>query len=284
MNKLIAILMIFVLLSPFALSQEVSEVQNPNEPTAEDGPQEADPELIEEPECTNDESFCYNRFSLTECVDEHWVVNEPTIGICGVECFETNQCRASNEICQTNIHKCIVIEEIPSAKEQGCRNTGGTWIDNEASTSNVDEGHCDCSEITPGKWKWNSVEVGCKVVIQEVDPEDPIDETEDEPEDEIEDETSSSNDDDDEGTHTSGSGYKKVYKEQETEEETPLEEAPTEETIEETTEQKGFLNQITGFITGYNEKMQNDASYFLYPALAILLVVIVIFGVREIKF
>ena len=159
---------------------------------------------------------------------------------------------------------CISIEQL-------CEETGGEWTGEETP---IDHPYCDCSQISNDKWKWHPVK-GCTIVIQEETPIDWPTETQEE-------ESSSSSDND--GKFTSGKGYTKNDNEQEATEETALEEQTNEEIVEETTEQNGFLNQITGYVTGYNQKMKENASYFLYPTLAILLVGLVIFGVREIKF
>lgn len=303
MNKILTILMIFVLLIvPLAaLAQMDSEVENPNEIVEEpveelqedeawfpeeetteetEEPQEDEPFYEDgptteevEPQCTSGESFCFAAFRYAECVDGFWQVQYPTIGLCGVQCFTTNDC-SDGLVCYTDVHKCVVppetnkpekenpIEDVPfwdPTKEQLCKDTDGSWIINEASTSNVEEAHCDCGENT-----WNNVE-GCQVVEEETNDDNDDD------------------NDDDEGSYTSGRGAIRIYREQVTEEETPVEEEATEEVIEETTEQKGFLNQITGFFGAYGDKISQEASYFLYPLLGILLVGLVILGVREVS-
>ena len=162
MNKLITILMIFVLLTPLAiLAQEVSEVENPNEPLVEgDLPQEAEPIFFEEPvveefigevvepqcvEGTGAPEPCYAGFRFVECVDGFWQVNQPTVGVCNVECIVDENCRGTNPICMEGTYQCVECRQdshcnvendevclIPTgecviAPITLCENTNGNW-------------------------------------------------------------------------------------------------------------------------------------------------------------
>ncbi|MFH1839733.1 MAG: hypothetical protein ABH849_01135 [Nanoarchaeota archaeon] len=296
MNKILTILMIFILsIVPLAaLAQMDSEVENPNETVEEPVEELQEDEAWFPEEETSDETTeeeaeeegtqctegigaiepCYAGFRFVECVNGYWNVHVPTIGSCNVECIEDSDC-LREQVCMEEIYKCVVveqetegpqkenpIEDVPfwdPTKEQLCKDTGGSWVV-EVTTEDVEEAHCDCGENT-----WNNVE-GCQVVEDSNDNDD-----------------NDNDNDNDNGSHTSGRGAIRIYREQEAEEETPVEEEATEEVIEETTEQKGFLNQITGFFGAYGDKVSQEASYFLYPLLGILLVGLVIFGVRQVS-